>query len=462
MISNGHVISSKTDPKNIQKTSDEFSSLKKYNWLMHLQHVTGRLQDCKSLISSEIERSKGKNEFALYKQGEILREEGKFQESLESFQSCLRLHPGNAGYLKEIGKCLYDMQRFKLSMEAYLEAEKASPNPDWQNYFYLGQCLLKLGDVNKASEYAQKAVQAGKQEACYELLIKILIMQGDYKNAVTVSNSAIEFCPDSVGMLTESGLLFLKLGQSEHAFERLSSALALEPSSTKALLAIGCIMQQHEDYDVALSKYKTAIHYRPDSMALWNNIGVCFYAKRKYVAAISCLKRALWLEPLNWKVLFNLGLCHLATVQPASAFNYSCAAVNLRPDLADPFTVLGVALLELQDPENAVKAFRMALGISSEDVYLVVNMALCCSLIGLNEEAAGLMERYSRMLEHNVTITEELASLAEQLMNKLKRRTTQNVEEGSSAENYEPRENQTENAKIQEENIDKLTDDDEN
>lgn len=44
-------------------------------------------------------------------------------------------------------------------------------------------------------------------------------------------------------MLTESGLLFLKVGQTQHAFERLSSALALDSAYPKALLGIGYITQ---------------------------------------------------------------------------------------------------------------------------------------------------------------------------------------------------------------------------
>ncbi|KAG5885942.1 hypothetical protein JTB14_018396 [Gonioctena quinquepunctata] len=103
----------------------------------------------------------------------------------------------------------------------------------------------------------------------------------------------------------------------------------------------GIFFQRHDEHDVALTKYKMALHYEPDSVALWNNIGMCFYAKQKYVAAISCLKRALWVQPLNWRILFNLGLAHLATLQPASAFNFACAAVNLRPDVPDCFAVLG-------------------------------------------------------------------------------------------------------------------------
>ncbi|XP_072387050.1 BBSome complex member BBS4 isoform X2 [Diabrotica undecimpunctata] len=383
MLSNGHY----NFPVKSEETSErrcpdeEFYSLDKFNWLIHLQHVTGGIQACKSLIIKEIERSKGKNEFALYKQGEIYREEEKFQEALESFQTCLRLNPENPEYLKEVAKCLFEMKRYKLAMEAYLEAERLSSNADCQIYYYLGQCLLKLGDINKAQEYAQKAVQAGSHEFCFELLIKILMLQKEVKAAVAISNAAVESCPDSVNMLTESGLLFLKIGQNEYAFERLSSALALEPAHTKALLAIGCIIQ-----------------------------------------AISCLKRALWLEPLNWKALFNLGLCHLATLQPASAFNYTCAAVNLRPQISDSLAVLGVSLLELRDPDNALKAFRLALSLSPDDVYVVVNMALSCLFVGSFEEAIGLMERYTRLIENNVVCAEELVHLAEKIIGYLQKR----------------------------------------
>lgn len=44
-------------------------------------------------------------------------------------------------------------------------------------------------------------------------------------------------------MLTESGLLYLKSGQTQLAFERLSSALALDPTCSRALLGVGCITQ---------------------------------------------------------------------------------------------------------------------------------------------------------------------------------------------------------------------------
>lgn len=51
---------------------------------------------------------------------------------------------------------------------------------------------MKLGDMNRAKEYANKAVKAGKHEMCYSFLVKILTTEGDFVSAVGVANSAVE------------------------------------------------------------------------------------------------------------------------------------------------------------------------------------------------------------------------------------------------------------------------------
>lgn len=66
-------------------------------------------------------------------------------------------------------------------------------------------------------------------------------MNEESKYSILLSQLFVRFCPDSVKMLTECGLLCLKVGQIQPAFEKLSSALALDPTYKKALLAIGYI-----------------------------------------------------------------------------------------------------------------------------------------------------------------------------------------------------------------------------
>lgn len=51
---------------------------------------------------------------------------------------------------------------------------------------------MKLGDLSKAKEYANKAVKTGKHEMCYSFLIDILTSEGNLSSAVTVSSAAVE------------------------------------------------------------------------------------------------------------------------------------------------------------------------------------------------------------------------------------------------------------------------------
>ncbi|ENN79463.1 hypothetical protein YQE_04107, partial [Dendroctonus ponderosae] len=409
MLLNGKALSNSTKiGKQLAKDVGEFPPMEKLNWLIHLQHVRGEIASCKELINGEMARSHGKNEYAFFKQGVILKSQGNIQEALDTFQKCLKLNQKNANILKEVASCLYEMGRYRLSLNALLEAEKLSKNPDWNLDDLIAKTYVKLGNSQKAKEYAHKSVKVGKQEESYALLIRLLVGEKDFASAIAVGNAAAEFCPDSVQLLTESGLLYLKTGQTQHAFERLSQALALDPACSKALLGIGCITHRHEDFEVALTKYKIAVLYEPESVALWNNIGLCFYSKQKYIAAISCLKRGLWISPLNWKILYNLALVHLATNQPASGFNFACAAVNLRPDVGDCFALLGYTLFELKDTENALRALKQALVLMPSDVSLLANGSLMLELLGFYDESEDFFNKFKVLIDEGHQVSNEV------------------------------------------------------
>ncbi|GLV40575.1 Bardet-Biedl syndrome 4 [Carabus blaptoides fortunei] len=411
----GMSISSKAANPSKNVVFTEPPPIEKLNWLIHLTHARGDIVNCKNLINEEIKRSSGRNEYAYYQKGIILKEENKIQEALEAFQICHKLNPKNVENIKQVASCLFLLRRHKLALEAYLEAEKASDKPDWEICHKLGECLLKLGELSNAKDYARRSVQLGKQELSYALLIKVLVADNDLRSAVAVSNAALENCPDSTDMLNESGILYLRTGQIQHAFERLSSVLALEPNCVKALLGVGSIIQSHEEFDVALSKYKMAVSQQTNSVPLWNNIGMCYYGKQKYIAAISCLKRALWHSPLNWRVLYNLGLVHLTTKQPASAFNFLCAAVNLRPDNGYAFMLLGCALLDLDDVENASRAMKQAVVLTSQDPTVLVNATLCLHLVGDTQKAADVYQMYRALDADNQLYSTELKEFGAQL-----------------------------------------------
>nr|KAF6483249.1 Bardet-Biedl syndrome 4 [Rousettus aegyptiacus] len=167
------------------------------------------------------------------------------------------------------------------------------------------------------------------------------------------------------------------------------------------------MMQTHGDFDVALTKYRVVACAVPESPPLWNNIGMCFFGKKKYVAAISCLKRASYLAPFDWKILYNLGLVHLTMQQYASAFHFLSAAINFQPKMGELYMLLAVALTNLEDTENAKRAYAEAVRLDKCNPLVNLNYAV---LLYNQGEKQGALAQYQEM-EKKVNLLKDSSSL---------------------------------------------------
>ncbi|XP_041638709.1 Bardet-Biedl syndrome 4 protein [Cheilinus undulatus] len=344
-------------------------------------------------------------EYAIYVQALILRLEGKIQQSLELFQSCAILNPSSADNLKQVARSLFLLGKHKAAIEFYHEAAKLNEN-DWEISHNLGLCYFFIKDFKNAEEHLNMALQINKQDKSFMVLGKVHLLAGENDKAVEVYKKAVEFSPENTELLTTLGLLYLQLGKYQKAFVHLGNALTFDPSNYKAILAAGSMMQTHGDFDVAMNKYRVAACAVPENPPLWNNIGMCFFGKKKYVAAISCLKRAHYLSPFDWKVLYNLGLVHLTMQQYASAFHFLSAAINLNPRMGDLYMLLAVALTNLEDEENATRAYEQAVTMDESNPLVNLNFAIFLYNHGEKKRA---LDQYHEM-ERKVNLLRDSSS----------------------------------------------------
>nr|XP_048279874.1 Bardet-Biedl syndrome 4 protein isoform X3 [Myodes glareolus] len=314
------------------KKAPEFPIVEKQNWLIHLYYIRKDYEACKAVIKEQLQETQGLCEYAIYVQALIFRLEGNIQESLELFQTCAVLSPQCADNLKQVARSLFLLGKHKAAIEVYNEAAKLNQK-DWEICHNLGVCYTYLKEFNK-------------------------------------------------------------LGVYQKAFEHLGNALTYDPANYKAILAAGSMMQTHGDFDVALTKYRVVACAIPESPPLWNNIGMCFFGKKKYVAAISCLKRANYLAPFDWKILYNLGLVHLTMQQYASAFHFLSAAINFQPKLGELYMLLAVALTNLEDTENAKRAYAEAARLDKCNPLVNLNYAV---LLYNQGEKKGALAQYQEM-----------------------------------------------------------------
>ncbi|XP_016877939.1 BBSome complex member BBS4 isoform X2 [Homo sapiens] len=366
-----------------QKKAPEFPILEKQNWLIHLHYIRKDYEACKAVIKEQLQETQGLCEYAIYVQALIFRLEGNIQESLELFQTCAVLSPQSADNLKQVARSLFLLGKHKAAIEVYNEAAKLNQK-DWEISHNLGVCYIYLKQFNKAQDQLHNALNLNRHDLTYIMLGKIHLLEGDLDKAIEVYKKAVEFSPENTELLTTLGLLYLQ-----------------------AILAAGSMMQTHGDFDVALTKYRVVACAVPESPPLWNNIGMCFFGKKKYVAAISCLKRANYLAPFDWKILYNLGLVHLTMQQYASAFHFLSAAINFQPKMGELYMLLAVALTNLEDIENAKRAYAEAVHLDKCNPLVNLNYAV---LLYNQGEKKNALAQYQEM-EKKVSLLKDNSSL---------------------------------------------------
>uniref|UniRef100_A0A671UKS0 Bardet-Biedl syndrome 4 n=1 Tax=Sparus aurata TaxID=8175 RepID=A0A671UKS0_SPAAU len=293
--------------------------------------------------------------------------------------------------------------------KAIIKEQLQETNGMCEYAIYVQALILRLeGKIQQSLELFQScAILNPSSTDNLKQVARSLFLLGKHKAAIEFYHEAARLNEKDWEMRYNFPCLcFRQLGKYQKAFEHLGNALTFDPNNYKAILAAGSMMQTHGDFDVAMNKYRVAACAVPESPPLWNNIGMCFFGKKKYVAAISCLKRAHYLSPFDWKVLYNLGLVHLTMQQYASAFHFLSAAINLNPRMGDLYMLLAVALTNLEDVENATRAYEQAVTMDESNPLVNLNFAIFLYNHG---EKKGALDQYQEM-ERKVNVLRDSSS----------------------------------------------------
>ncbi|QDZ25957.1 hypothetical protein HOP50_20g85060 [Chloropicon primus] len=365
------------------------------NHKIHLEYTNREFETCLQHIEEVLDANEGLAEYPLYVKALIRRRQGKIQESLQLFQKATALNPSNVLNLKQVGRSLMLLGKYRSSMEVLTEAKRMNPD-DWEVWHDEGICNAKARNYEKAVECFKKANAIHPHDTTYLALGGVFSAMNKHKKAVKVYLDGLKASPGNPELLMSCGLAYLRSDENYKAFEMLLKALSIDPKNPSTILATCSMIQEHADLDTALLKYRVAAVVNPSSSQLWNNVGMCFYGKQKYIASIACLKRALAIDPFDWIVNYNLGLVHLSTGQHASAFHFMSSSINLKPEYPSSYMYLAVILSKLEDIENAKAAYNKALSLKSNYLF-ELNYAITLYSFDMLEESLAHFRRFEEL-----------------------------------------------------------------
>lgn len=182
------------------------------------------------------------------------------------------MNPANVSNLKQVGRSLMLLGKFRSSMEVLEEAKRLDPR-DWEVWHDEGICNAKARSYEKAVEVREK--ERDRQRSCcgrgadldddvlrtneqtrmngrkcleraneiqphdttYLALGGVHKAMSKHKRAVQAYSQGLKQSPGNPELLTACGLAYLRIDENYKAFELLLKAISVDPKNPNTILA---------------------------------------------------------------------------------------------------------------------------------------------------------------------------------------------------------------------------------
>jgi len=233
----------------------------------------------------------------------------------------------------------------------------------------LADLYLSVQKLDEAEEQLREAVKIqGDNSQLFADLGYILKRRNNFSEALTLYFHALELGPNDVTRYYDIGDTCLALGDTERAILYLRKADQLDPYNSLVCYNLGRAYFDSGRYDQCEAASKAALQYDPEmvygrtnlGLSATVNLGLAYLNLGKLKEAEHCFRRNLLLTASSY---FNLGLSLHRQEKYEEALQNFLRAVELVPDDAEYWDLVGNAYLELHQLDDAQKALEKAVEI---------------------------------------------------------------------------------------------------
>ena len=158
-------------------------------------------------------------------------------------------------------------------------------------------------------------------------------------------------------------------------------------------IAEGEKMYQERQYGDAAALFETYVDQHPKNPWGQYMLGLSSWKNGDLDRAEQAFVRANELDPKHVKTLLNLTRVHLDQGRPKDALVSVNSAIALDSSSGEGYRLLGRVRAALNEPNEAIAAYRLALTKSPTDVWSMNNLGLILIQQGKNEEALAPLAR---------------------------------------------------------------------
>ena len=302
---------------------------------------------------------------------------GKFDQAICAFEKIVFLNPNQASAHYNLGNVLKDQGKLEEAINSYVKALEIKPNYEAA----LNNMKALLSNVDNANDQFKIAFE--------------LQTQGKLDEAISAYTKSITMWPSYVEALSNMGVVLQDQGKLEEAMEVYNKILAINPDYAEVHNNIGITFKDQGKLEEAIDAHKKALTIKPDYAEAYYNMGIVLKDQGNLEEAIESYKKALNLKPDYFEAYNNMGLALKDQGKLEDAIGAYTTSISLWSDYADAYVNMGVALNDLRRSQEAVQAYKKALNLKPDYFEAYNNMGVALKDQGKLEEA---IEAYKKAL----------------------------------------------------------------
>ncbi len=306
----------------------------------------------------------------------------------------------------------YDQDVFDESYEACLVLAKADPRA----YYEKAVWLFRNGEYDECAEYIQQLFDTYQFDDSvtmanlYLLLGNCCYEKGDYQNAVSVLQTALEYDGQNKAIYRDLAIAYAGMGKSTDAQNILNEAIANKMEEDQIYLVQGEIAKSQKDIELAREKFKQCLAITNDNSI--RTRAYVFYSDLDRNSTEALLDSAQMLE----KGIKELPLGSSGILYERLAQTY----INLEANTND-----------LQYSQKAIQVFQSIIENGAASYQTYINLTILYEQIKDFEQAHEMINKAIDLYGNNYVSYKRLAFLEvdEQANKNISKRDYQKFEE---------------------------------
>ena len=217
----------------------------------------------------------------------------------------------------------------------------------------------------------------------------------------------------SIGMAFYPTANFNKHQILDNALKALDHAAFFGPNSSVAFDAVslnisGDKLYQKGDINGAIEEFKKGLLLDPLNVNIHNSLGVCYGVLGSFEKAKKEFETAVWLDSNEGMALYNSGLANLLMDNKDRALELFLEAESIGEDVFEVEFQLGKLYLELGEPEKGKKYLEKAVNLRPESATAFRLLGDCNKAINKFDEA---ILSYKKAIKLNPNDADSLSAL---------------------------------------------------